>query len=105
MRLLLAVRNLVAARLARASADLYAARAIRARHLHALSGGRLVRCSEGWEVRAGLRTARWSPVAGCYVLRQPGRSPAYERSPIRVALWIRALPRTRLVAAGPPGIR
>ena len=94
MRLFRRLRAHLAERLARAEADLYAARAVRARHLHALSGGRLTSGPEGWEVRSGLRVARWSPLAGCYVLRSPGRAAAFERSAVRAALWLRALPRS-----------
>lgn len=86
----------ISARLARTRGDLYAARAVRARHLHGLSGGRLCQGPEGWEVRAGLRSARWAPLAGCYVLRAPGRAPAFERSAVRAALWLRAYLRSPL---------
>lgn len=90
----------MSAALGRARADLYAARAVRARHLHALAGGRLVRGPEGWEVWAGVRSARWSPLAGCYVLRRPGRAAVLERSAVRAALWVRAFERSGRVDLG-----
>jgi hypothetical protein len=78
------IRKIFAPRLTR----VFVTRALHARHLALLCGGRYVCRDEGPEVRIGERTARWSPIRGAWILRR-WRDPArIERSAVRAALWL-----------------